>query len=70
VVLPVVVVAASAADGNNSGVPFATTRYVVTTHISVNITSTTAAIATSICETSSDWPPCTCLCSVLVRRDT
>jgi hypothetical protein len=48
VVLPVVKVAIYAVDNNNS---------TVTTHISVTITSTTAAIVTSTYETGSDWPP-------------
>ena len=57
VVLPVVTVVASAVDSNNSDVPTVTTRSIVTTRISVTFNSTTAAIVTSICETSSDWPP-------------
>jgi hypothetical protein len=47
-VLPVVAVAASAVDNNNSDVPTATTRSIVTTRISVTITSITAAIVTSV----------------------
>jgi hypothetical protein len=53
----VMAVSASAVDSNNSDVPIATTRSIVTTHISVTITSTTATIVTSVCETSSDWSP-------------
>jgi hypothetical protein len=52
VVLPVAAVAASVVDSNNSDVPIATTKSIVTTYISVTIISTTAAIVTSICETS------------------